>query len=198
PPATSSHARQASDLSQLTIDTGTSGDIRMATTPPRPTRPNRVAARCRTAKATETMPTRRKPKMKRREELPPIPSALERTLKLRKSGFEELGLVIAAGGKGTKRLRGDGSPAGQRGPLAAAPSSQATTSPPSIPSRCVAWTVIYIPRRDDAEVHLQSMQFATDRKPKSSLPTSRSSDCRENLEILKLETCETGAILTEY
>uniref|UniRef100_A0A1I8FM06 PDZ domain-containing protein n=1 Tax=Macrostomum lignano TaxID=282301 RepID=A0A1I8FM06_9PLAT len=126
PPATSSHARQASDLSQLTIDTGTSGDnvsLRMATTPPR--RHARTDVRCSLSRRQKRRRRcdQEEAKMREEEELPPIPSALERTLKLRKSGFEELGLVIARGEKGTNGLRVTEVLRRAARPLAAAPSS---------------------------------------------------------------------------
>uniref|UniRef100_A0A1I8IM30 PDZ domain-containing protein n=1 Tax=Macrostomum lignano TaxID=282301 RepID=A0A1I8IM30_9PLAT len=112
PPATSSHARQASDLSQLTIDTGTSGDnVSLSSFDSHKTDGDDTATadtpeprRCSLSDGKsdgDDADQEEAEDEEDEEELPPIPSALERTLKLRKSGFEELGLVIAAGGKGT-------------------------------------------------------------------------------------------------
>uniref|UniRef100_A0A1I8FAB2 Calpain catalytic domain-containing protein n=1 Tax=Macrostomum lignano TaxID=282301 RepID=A0A1I8FAB2_9PLAT len=66
---------------------------------------------------------------------------------------------------------------GQRGPLAAAPSQPGD----------------YVnPRQFES---LRRLDVADARLPCGGLPNFPTS---ENLEILKLETCETGAILTEY
>uniref|UniRef100_A0A1I8IK69 PDZ domain-containing protein n=1 Tax=Macrostomum lignano TaxID=282301 RepID=A0A1I8IK69_9PLAT len=157
PPATSSHARQASDLSQLTIDTGTSGDnVSLSSFDSHKTDGDDTATadtpeprRCSLSdgKSDGDDADQEEAEDEEEEELPPIPSALERTLKLRKSGFEELGLVIAAA---------------EKAPTAAC--------------------VIYIPSTD-AEVHLQSMQFARQEAKKFSANQPKQRLSRDHLSI---------------
>ncbi|PAA80348.1 hypothetical protein BOX15_Mlig032896g2, partial [Macrostomum lignano] len=195
PPATSSHARQASDLSQLTIDTGTSGDnVSLSSFDSHKTDGDDTATadtpeprRCSLSDGKsdgDDADQEEAEDEEDEEELPPIPSALERTLKLRKSGFEELGLVIAAGGKGTNGCVVTevlpGSAAARSGTLqpgdyVTAVNSESLRRLDVADARAALRraaelsdiSVIYIPSTD-AEVHLQSMQFARQEAKKFS------------------------------